>query len=297
MRRKVRNYGFLSKFTYYVPGVGGMFSLLLWLLVGALVGNLLSLLMVKFMGTGAGMEYSTLVSYPVMFIPPMIAASVMSGRAGLNQKGYRLDNGHFSPLGAALCVLLVILGTVATGVVAEAAGSFLPEMPDWLKDVLESMTNGTLWVNFICVCIFAPFFEEWLCRGMILRGLLGNGMKPVWAIVISAAFFAFIHLNPWQAIPAFLLGCLFGYVYYKTGSLKLTMLMHFINNGLALLLSNLDSLEGAETYRDLFPGGIYWIVLAACVILVALVVLQFKRIPLQSSKGNCDETPSLFEQE
>ena len=42
---------------------------------------------------------------------------------------------------------------------------------------------------------------------MVLRGLLGHKVKPVWAIVISAAFFAIIHLNPWQAIPAFLLGC------------------------------------------------------------------------------------------
>ena len=31
---------FLSKFTWYVPGVGGMFILLAWLLVGALVGNI-----------------------------------------------------------------------------------------------------------------------------------------------------------------------------------------------------------------------------------------------------------------
>jgi len=75
------------------------------------------------------------------------------------------------------------------------------------------------------------------------------------------------------------------------------MLMHFTNNTFALILSNVDALKEMETFRDMFPGGLYWIILASCVILVALVVLQFKRIPLQSPVGNLDEEPSLFEQE
>lgn len=73
-----------------------------------------------------------------------------------------------------------------------------------------------------------------------------HGIKPVWAIFWSAVFFAFIHLNPWQAVPAFILGCLFGYVYYKTGSLKLTMLMHFTNNTFSLIFSNIDKFKDAK---------------------------------------------------
>lgn len=287
------NYDILGHYTWCVPSLGDMFILLLFLLLGALIGNVIVLLFTAFMGQAAAMEYGTMVSYPVMFIPPMLWASAVSRRNSLTYKGARLDNNHFAPHSGWLCALLVMIATVACGVLGDAAGSVLPPMPEWLETMLKSMTTGKLWVNFLCVSIFAPFFEEWLCRGMVLRGLLGRGMKPVWAIMISALFFAVIHMNPWQAIPAFILGCLFGYVYYRTGSLKLTMLMHFTNNTVALILGHIESLEGKETWMDVL-GVNYWFFFASCVLLLALVLLAFRRIPLQSPKGNIDIVPAAF---
>ena len=144
---------------------------------------------------------------------------------------------------------------------------------------MDAMTSAdSLLLNLISVSIFAPIFEEWLCRGMVLRGLLANKMKPVWAIVISALFFAFIHLNPWQALPAFTIGCLMGYVYYKTGSLKLTMLLHFTNNTFSLVLSNVDALKDMESWRDVMPEPLYWVSVVACVLLTLLIARRFRAI-------------------
>jgi len=187
-RSKPRNYGFLEKFTWYVPKVGDMFILLVLLLLGALLGSLLALPFVAILGQENAMEYVTLISYPVMFIPPMIYASIQSRNNSYTRNGLMLDNNHFSPLGGALCALLVVLATLSAAFCSDAILSCMPEMPAWLEEALSGMTQGTLWINFLCVSIFAPFFEEWLCRGMILRGLLGNQVKPVWAIVISAVF-------------------------------------------------------------------------------------------------------------
>ena len=294
---KPRNYAFLQKFTWYVPGVADMFILLGLLLAGALVGNLVALPLVAFLGQESGMEYAMFISYPLMFIPAMIFASVKSRNNSYTRSGLKLDNTHFSPLGGAVCAVLVVLGTLALAFCEEPLVALLPEMPEVLEEMLKSMTQGdNLLVNFLMVSIFAPFFEEWLCRGMVLRGLLGTKMKPAWAIVVSALFFAFIHLNPWQAIPAFLLGCLFGYVYYKTGSLKLTMLMHFTNNTFALLISNIDAFEEAESWMDVLPDMQYWIIFFACLLLLVLVIRAFARIPQEQPQGNIDPVPSLFEE-
>ena len=294
-RNKPRNYGFLEKFTWYVPGVADMFILLALLLAGALVGSLVSLPFVAILGQENASEYVTLISYPIMFIPPMIYASVKSRNNSFTRNGLMLDNNHFSPLGGALCALFVILATLSAAFCTDAILAYMPDMPAWLEEALTSMTQGTLWINFLCVSIFAPFFEEWLCRGMILRGLLGNKVRPVWAIVISAVFFAFIHLNPWQAVPAFLLGCLFGYVYYKTGSLKLTMLMHFANNTFSLVMSNLDAFKDAESWVEVLPGMRYWVIFAACILLLVLIIRAFGRIPLEQESGNMDPVKPLFE--
>ena len=294
-RSRPRNYGFLEKFTYYVPGVADLFILLALLLAGALLGSLVALPFVSILGRENAAEYVTLISYPIMFIPPMIYASVKSRNNSYTRSGLLLDSKHFSPLGGALCALLVMLATLGAAFCSDAILAYMPEMPDWLEEALTSMTQGTLWVNFLCVSIFAPFFEEWLCRGMVLRGLLGNKVRPVWAIVISAVFFAFIHLNPWQAVPAFLLGCLFGYVYYRTGSLKLTMLMHFTNNTFSLVMSNIDGFKDVESWLDVLPGMRYWVIFFACILMLVLVVKAFLRIPMQQESGNMDPVNALFE--
>ena len=242
------------------------------------------------------MEYGTLVSYPLMFIPAMIYASVKSRNNSFTRNGRKLDSRHFSPLGGALCALCVVLATLALAFCVEPLLALLPEMPEALEELLKGMTqDGSILINFLTVSIFAPFFEEWLCRGMVLRGLLGNGVKPVWAIVISALFFAFIHLNPWQAIPAFLLGCLFGYVYYKTGSLILTMIIHFVNNGTAVVLSNVESLKDYDYWIDILGKQQYTLVfIASCVVLAACIAV-FSRIKVENPWGNIDRIPPADE--
>lgn len=295
-RRKPRNYEFLAKFTWYVPGIGGMFALLAMLLVGALIGNLLSLPIIAILPDEDAMQFATLVSYPVMFIPAMIYASVKSHNASMTQEGVKMDNSNYGRTGGLLCALLVVLATLATAFCMDAVNAAMPPVPEALKYMLEGLTGGPVWISLLCVSVFAPFFEEWLCRGMVLRGLLYRGIKPVWAVIISAAFFALIHLNPWQAVPAFALGCLFGYIYYKTGSLKLTMLMHCANNTMAVIVSNISSLEEAENWMDIMPGASYWILFAAFIIMTALIINVFSRIETTSEKGSCETVPSIFEQ-
>ena len=296
MRKSRGNFKFLQKYSWYQPGVGGMFGLLGWLLVGGLLGGLAILVLRLVAGEAAAAEYNTIVSYPLMFVPPMLYASARSSVLAMDNGGHKLDSNNFSPLGAMLCVLLVIAGTLGTAFWAEYLGTLLPAMPPALEEVLKGLTTGNFVLNFIAVSIFAPFFEEWLCRGMVLRGLLTRTrMKPFWAIALSALFFALIHMNPWQAVPAFLLGCLFGYVYYKTGSLKLTMLMHFTNNTFALICGHIDAIKDMESWRDVIDAPAYWVLLACSVLITALVVLAFNRIKLLRPEGNMDPVPSIFE--
>lgn len=294
MRKKKGNYNFLGRYNHFVPGVPEIVILTLLFLVGAVLGSIVSVVFTLTTSPEASLDYAMLIAYPVMFIPPMIYAVSSSRRRSFNETGIKLDSSNFGGFGFALCALMAAFATLAAGMVTEPVTELLPPMPEWLETTMKSLTGGKLWVNLICVSIFAPVFEEWLCRGMVMRGLLGRGTRPGWAIVISALFFAVIHLNPWQAIPAFVLGCLFGFVYWRTGSLKLTMLMHCVNNTFALIIGHIPSLENAESWKDIFQGPVYWVVFAACVILLVLVVRALLRIPLNGPKGNLDEVPALF---
>ncbi|MBQ7811051.1 MAG: CPBP family intramembrane metalloprotease [Bacteroidales bacterium] len=283
-----------KNYSHYLPGIGGMFALFGMFLIGAVLGNIVVLILQLFLPADIVTELSTVVSYPVMFIPPMLFACSRSRNESIFGSGLALDNDHFGRLGGVRISLMVSVATIATAFVAEPISALLPEAPEWFEQIMESMTGGNLILNFIAVSVFAPIFEEWLCRGVVLRGLLTK-MRPGWAIIVSALFFAVLHMNPWQALPAFLLGLLFGYVYYRTGSLKLTMLMHFTNNTMALIFSRIPSFAEADTFADLMSPWAYAGIIAACVLFLAGAIVTLRSIPMsrEGAPCNCDEVPPI----
>jgi hypothetical protein len=115
-------------------------------------------------------------------------------------------------------------------------------------------------------------------------------MSPALAIVISALFFAAIHGNVWQGVTAFAIGCLFGYVYYKTGSLKLTILMHCANNTFAVLTGKFapESMKDAKSIIEIIPAWEYAVIFAVSVVIILFLLNYLRSIPLQDPQGNCD---------
>lgn len=283
-----------DNYSYYLPGVGGMFALFMMFLLGAVLGNIVALPLAALLPAESATDWITLITYPIMFLPPMLYARSKSKASSVFHNGLAVDNTNFGRLGGVKMALIVSGMTIATAFAAEPISSLLPEMPEWFEQIMSGLTGGNFILSFICVSIFAPLFEEWLCRGVVLRGLLTT-MRPASAIAVSAAFFAVLHMNPWQALPAFLLGVVFGYVYYKTGSLKLTMLMHFVNNTMALVMSRIPSLQDAETFADVMSPWAYACVIAACIIFLAAAFITLRAIPMSSENApcNCDEVPSI----
>lgn len=302
--RKVHNYDLYSNHAWYVPGVKGMFGFIGWFLLGALLGSLVQLLLGLFMSEQAVLDYGMIVVYPVQFLPAMVYAANQSRKNMLFDPGYVLDNKHFSPYGLALLILVTVVMTFASMFAFDLPNywnmqltnksSVLARAYEMFSELMKQMTGGPLWSSFLVVAIFAPIFEEWLCRGMVLRGLLTK-MKPGWAIVVSALFFAVIHANPWQALNAFLIGLVMGYVYYKTGSLILTMIIHFINNGTAVILSNIERLKDYDYWIDILGKQNYTLVFIVSCVVLAACLLVFSRIPLEHPWGNIDRIPPADE--
>ena len=123
--------------------------------------------------------------------------------------------------------------------------SVLIPMPDSVKKMFDDLFDPNV-ATFFSVIIAAPILEEAIFRGIILNGLLKN-YPPQTAIIASAAIFAAVHLNPWQAIPAFLGGLLMSWMYWKTNSIIPGIILHFCNNLFATILGlvykNADSLK------------------------------------------------------
>ena len=283
------SYDLFSNYAHYLPDVGGMFLLFGLFLLGALLGKViiigLGLVSLEFAAV-----YGTVIVYPVMFIPPLLYASAQSRRNEFFDKGYALDSSNFGKLGGFKLALIVSVATLAVAFMTDSLTRILPETPQWFEDAMEVIMDAPVWITLLSVSVFAPLFEEWLCRGIVLRGLFQK-MKPGAAIAVSAAFFAVLHMNPWQAVPAFILGVLFGYVYYRTGSLKLTMLMHCVNNTFAVIFSKIPAFAEAECFLDVMRPWTYVCIFIACAAFTWGAIVTLRSIPLRNEEArcNCDE--------
>ena len=276
------SYDLFSTYNYFMPGVSDLAWLVILFFVGVFMGILISAGLALGISQDFALTYGMVIVYPVQFIPAMLYASAVSNRNMGFEPEYPLDNSNFGGRSGLSMALIVSVIALAAAFVIEPVSMLLPEMSEATKLAMEQMLKGPVWIVLLSVSVFAPFFEEWLCRGIILRGLLKK-MKPGWAIVISALVFGLIHMNLWQAIPAFIIGTILGYVYYKTGSLKLTMLMHCVNNTLSVIISRIPGLEDVEFFAEIMSPWAYVPMIIAFAVALACGLLIIRSIPLTQS--------------
>jgi membrane protease YdiL (CAAX protease family) len=98
--------------------------------------------------------------------------------------------------------------------------------------------------------LLAPLCEELAFRGHLLP-LLRARLPARAAIVTGALAFAAMHFDPVRLASVFLLGCVFGWLAWRSGSLWPAVAAHAGNNGVAALLL----LGGAGDRGDAAAAG------------------------------------------
>lgn len=129
-------------------------------------------------------------------------------------------------------------------------------------------------LGLILVAAVVPgIFEEIAFRGLIQSGLrLSYG--PRHAIVWTGLLFATLHMNPWNFISLWSLGCFLGYITERTRSLYPAIVLHLINNSCALILLYAQGSKHWETRPEFIPW--YWTVSGGMVMIAA--VWKFHRL-------------------
>jgi len=251
----------IQNFKYYKPSLGES-----WLMVGLLiVGSLVA---------GFGLPHAPQsLTYFLMMLLPLGWCWWRGGLAAdAGVRPLAINAPHFGKLPAWVFFILIAVTLMVLSYVIEPTTSFIP-MPDSIKAIFEkAFMDSPLWDMILSTCILAPLMEEFLCRGMMMRGMLTR-MKPWKAIFWSAFLFAVMHLNPWQSIPAFLIGLFLGWVYWRTHSLWATIFLHCLNNSLSTLVSRVwDDMPIDAGWKDILPPTTYWICYAAAALLLVILL-------------------------
>lgn len=143
-----------------------------------------------------------------------------------------------------------------------------------------------LFINIGLMALLPALAEEISFRGVLQQLLGGRTHVAIW---LTAFLFSAIHMQFYGFVPRMLMGALFGYMFVWTGSLWVPIVMHFVNNGIAVLCYYILSRDGVEVdmnYADtLGAGTTWWLGLLSLLTVGILLRVLYLRITSQGPRG------------
>lgn len=244
------------------PNVGDLLAMLGIFLVAQVIGTFVALLAgsipISHFGSlsqaemGRMLAISALVAYVLTFFGII---------------GYRRARGSYGRIAGfslkGLNPILLLWGFVfmlAVGVVLDPLLGLLP------APTMHNYGTG-LW-TIVSLVLFAPVFEELICRGVVLESLRARyGVVAAW--LVSSLFFGVVHLQPQLVVNAFFIGLILAYIYIRTDSLWPAMILHAVNNGVAYILLAMGC--GSFLFSDLIPNRTVYTILYAVSAAICIV--------------------------
>lgn len=198
-----------------------------------------------------------------------------------------------------LIIIVLILFTAALPLLSELVGwikNLIPNDSLQLKQkaaeemsaaLAQSNSVGILIFNILVMAIIPAVGEELLFRGVIMRFIHKRTRSITFSIVLSALVFALIHPQPYTFLSIFIMGMLLGCIYYYTGSLWVSMIAHFVNNGLQIFLqylANIGIISKDMEQMESFPVAV--LVVSSLIAVGAFYILKKNSTPLPKSWSN-----------
>lgn len=169
----------------------------------------------------------------------------------------------------AIPVVLLVPGLViVAGTFNAIVVKFLPMSPEDAA-ALEMMVVPTP-LTILFGCVIAPFLEEMLFRGIILRSFLRQYSRTG-AILGSSALFGLAHLNVYQFVTAMAVGIVAGWLYERTRSLWPCILLHAAYNAFVIYSQALYE-AAAEDFSAMFYFAVFGLAIGSGLFLLKLLM-------------------------
>ncbi|MCL1926171.1 MAG: CPBP family intramembrane metalloprotease [Syntrophorhabdaceae bacterium] len=275
------SYEIKSRLLAYSPNLKESWLLLVYILVGFVILSATIVLIKRITGITAEVSRGPLGALLTAIVIVMIVSHL-----GRHSNYVPISSPRQSPL---LCLFFMLFVMSVYGVTAPlwAWMTKLVPMFDIRFDIMSDITKRIVAKNnlsgFVLIVICYPIFEEWLHRGIILKGLLTH-YSPFKAIMWSAVLFSVTRLHtPRQVLEVFCFALMVGWVYWQTKSLWHCMLMHMVNNATmffarAIFIRFFKPPSIDVTMTTDLAGGYYIIIFLVALLMCVLSVIGIKKV-------------------
>lgn len=183
--------------------------------------------------------------------------------------------------------LLSIVGLFALLPIVWWLGSVneLLPLPDWIvefeasqmaliEQVFSSQINVLL--GLLLLAVAPGIAEELFFRGYVQRQA-ERRLGVLWAIVITGVLFGLYHLRLTQALPLSVLGIYLCYITWRTGSLWPAVIVHFLNNALAVIVGNYIAAQPDLDMEAFESMDVPWYALVGGIALFSMIFTNMQK--------------------
>ena len=151
-------------------------------------------------------------------------------------------------------------------------------------------------ISMVIIGLLPALFEEVCFRGG-LQNILTRWFKGPWvAIIITSIIFSAVHFSYYGFFVRAVLGVFLGLIFYYSGSLWLSILFHFLFNGIQVTAMYITSTSITKNSKDIGDNFPIWAgVLALGFIIFAF--MEFRRVSILEQKKFVfpEEDPNDFQ--
>ncbi|MDP4285455.1 MAG: type II CAAX endopeptidase family protein [Bacteroidota bacterium] len=142
--------------------------------------------------------------------------------------------------------------------------------------------------SMIVIGLLPGIFEEVCFRGGLQNIFIRWFKNPWMAIILTAILFSIIHISYYGFFVRFALGIVLGYIFYYSGSIWLSILFHFLYNGIQVTALYVTTMAGNKSSKDIEENFPLWAGIIA-LILIVYAFIKFREISLLQKKKYAEE--------
>lgn len=235
-------------------------TIFFWIFIycGSLIFRTATSEMMMIPGPGAGEKQIAVLRYVQacqqigLFLLPSLLLAVILRKKG---ESFLLMNRIPDPFIFLLIILLVILIIPVitwTGIINSEM-----DLPDWLSGIegmmrekedkasgilgflIGSDSIGGMTLNLLILAVIPAFAEEILFRGIFQQLLIKFFRSYHAGIWFTAVIFSAVHFQFYGFLPRMILGLIFGYLFFWSCNLWLSIIPHFLNNAIPVVMTYL----------------------------------------------------------
>jgi uncharacterized protein len=183
-----------------------------------------------------------LSSILIFFLPAFVFALIVYGGKATSFLG--LKPAPLKPM-YILAIVLIIVAFPFVFWLGEV-NQLIP-LPKWMGDLEHEATKqmqqflkadniGVVFLNVLIIALLPAICEEVCFRGALQRIMIHITRNAWIGIIVTSILFSALHLQFQGFLPRMFLGIILGAIYWYSGSLWPSILAHFVNNAIQVIV-------------------------------------------------------------